>query len=177
MDFGSCSTNKPKETLAKIARCTRAWLAQRPTGRAHWPAPTQAGSRQGRCLDRGAGAGRRARTRARRQRRRRGERGAAAAGRRCVHVAAARVAQASAAAVRRRAGWLRAAGPGGPLVLAALSGGARAISGLSEFFHGRSRRWSGCSDLRSRGLLKVGGGVGSDGSLLGGGSRDLPCLD
>jgi len=102
---------------------------------------------------------------------------AAAAGWRCVHVAAARVARASAAAVRRRAGWLRAAGPGGPLVLAALSSGARAISGLSEFFHGRSRRWSGCSDLRSRGLLKVGGGVGGDGSLLGGGSRGLPCLD
>jgi hypothetical protein len=35
-----------------------------------------------------------------------------------------------------------AAGGGawGPLVLAALSGGARAISGLSEFFHGRSRQ-------------------------------------
>jgi hypothetical protein len=67
-----------------------------------------------------------------------------------------------------RRGW-------GPLVLVAMSGGARAISGLSEFFLGWSWQWSGCSDLRSRGLLMVGGGVGGDGSLPGGGSRGLPC--
>jgi hypothetical protein len=62
-------------------------------------------------------------------------------------------------------------------VLVSLSDSARAISGLSEFFHGRSMRWSGSSDLQSRGLLKVGGGMGGDGSLLGGGSRGLTCPD
>jgi hypothetical protein len=97
---------------------------------------------------------------------------AVAAGQHCVLVTATCVAQA--AVVLRRAGWGRAVGPGGPLVLVALSDGARAISGLSKFFHGRSRWWSGCSDLRSRRLLKVGGGMGGDGSLLGGGSRSLP---
>jgi hypothetical protein len=45
-------------------------------------------------------------------------------------------------------------------VLAALSGGARAISVLSNFFHGNSTRWLGCSDLRCHVLLKVGGGMG-----------------
>jgi hypothetical protein len=62
-------------------------------------------------------------------------------------------------------------------VLLALSSGAMAFSGLSEFFHGRSMWWWCCSDLWRRGLLMVGRGVGGDGLFLGGDSRSLPCLD
>jgi hypothetical protein len=68
-------------------------------------------------------------------------------------------------------------GAGSPPVLLALSSGAMAFSGLSEFFHSRSMWWWFCSDLRRRGLLMVGCGVGGDGLLLGGDSRSLPCLD
>jgi hypothetical protein len=71
-------------------------------------------------------------------------------------------------------GWTAGSGTWGPLVLAGLSGGARVISGLSEFFHEWSRRRSIFSDLRSRGVLMVGGDVGGDGSLSGSGSRGLP---
>ncbi|CAO2168235.1 unnamed protein product [Urochloa humidicola] len=42
--------------------------------------------------------------------------------------------------------------------------------------HGRSRRWSGCSDLRSRHPFMVGDADGG-GSLMGGGARSLHCLD
>jgi hypothetical protein len=45
-------------------------------------------------------------------------------------------------------------------VLAALSGGARAISVLSNFFHGNSTRWLVFSYLQCHVLLKVGGGMG-----------------
>ena len=56
MNFGSCITNKPKETLATIARYTPSRPAQAPTGGAHWPAPTQAGSRRVPRLDPRVGA-------------------------------------------------------------------------------------------------------------------------
>jgi hypothetical protein len=69
------------------------------------------------------------------------------------------------------------AGPGSPPVMLALSNGAMAFSGLSEFFQGRSMRWWCCSDLRRRGLLMVDCGVDGDGLLLGGDSRSLPCVD
>jgi hypothetical protein len=75
-------------------------------------------------------------------------RGGSTAASRAHH--AARMTLSSVAVVRRHADRRRAAGPGSPPVLLALSSGAMAFSGLSEFFHGRSMWWWCCSDLWRR---------------------------